>query len=525
MAARRSVMFSPILAIVSEIDSATVMLPAFAALSLLTSVPTDNATSAIILTRPWNRSLRATKSVSELTSTTTPFVPWTSKPIRPSAATRPAFLAALDRPFFRSQSCAAVKSPSVSLSAALQSIMPAPVDSRSSLTICALIFAITFSSIRHSRACSDHTRLRTATSVSRAWPAKRTDHTTPRSLRGQFLGLADPAVDAARQTDLFADTVGGLFIECGDLRIVEDAKIVELLFDRRRNTGQLFEIVGDAARAGQRLESEIAERGCCRHLLRDDRLFGSADIDAHLALRARNSVDRSLCDEIAVQRDSTASIVVTRNGKSDAGRIAIRVDDRGNRNVEALRLLDGDVFLVGIDDEQQVGHATHVLNAAKRAVELVTLALHREALFLGVAAGLVRCEHLVELAQARDRTRNCLPVGQRAAEPARIHVILRAAFGRVGDRVLRLAFGADEQDAAAFRDGVADRLQRAMQHRHSLGEIDDVNVVAGAEDVRAHLRVRTVGLMAEMDASFQKLAHRKVRKRHNLLRLIRRGRL
>ena len=33
-------MFSPILAIVSEIDSATVMLPAFAALIFSTSVPT-----------------------------------------------------------------------------------------------------------------------------------------------------------------------------------------------------------------------------------------------------------------------------------------------------------------------------------------------------------------------------------------------------------------------------------------------------------------------------------------------------
>ena len=49
-------------------------------------------------------------------------------PIRPSAATRPAFLAALDRPFLRSQSCAACMSPLLSVSAALQSIMPAPVD-------------------------------------------------------------------------------------------------------------------------------------------------------------------------------------------------------------------------------------------------------------------------------------------------------------------------------------------------------------------------------------------------------------
>ena len=70
-------MFSPILATVSAIASAIVMLPTLAALIFSTSVPTSSATSAIIFTRPWNRSLRATKSVSELTSTTTPLVPLT----------------------------------------------------------------------------------------------------------------------------------------------------------------------------------------------------------------------------------------------------------------------------------------------------------------------------------------------------------------------------------------------------------------------------------------------------------------
>ncbi len=132
-------MFSPTLATVSEIDSAIVALPALAALIFSTSAPTSRATLAIIFTRPWNRSLRATKSVSELTSTTTPLVPLMATPTRPSAATRSAFFAALDRPFLRSQSTAASTLPEVSPSAALQSIIPAPVISRRSLTICAVI--------------------------------------------------------------------------------------------------------------------------------------------------------------------------------------------------------------------------------------------------------------------------------------------------------------------------------------------------------------------------------------------------
>jgi hypothetical protein len=97
-------MFSPIFAIVSLMASSMVIEPALAALIFSTSVPADCATSAIIFTKPWNRSLRATKSVSEFTSTTAPFVPLTLMPISPSAATRPAFFAAFDKPFLRSQS-------------------------------------------------------------------------------------------------------------------------------------------------------------------------------------------------------------------------------------------------------------------------------------------------------------------------------------------------------------------------------------------------------------------------------------
>jgi hypothetical protein len=50
-----------------------------------------------------------------------------------------------------------------------------------------------------------------------------------------------------------------------------------------------------------------------------------------------------------------------------------------------------------------------------------------------------------------------------------------------------------------------------MKHRHGLGEIDDVDVVAGTEDVIRHFRIPSVSLVAEVNASFQKLTHRKLR--------------
>ena len=86
--------------------------------------------------------MRATKSVSAFTSTMAAARSAVATPTRPSAATRPDFLAAADRPFLRSQSTAASTSPLLSVSAFLQSIMPAPVFSRRSRTIAAVISAM-----------------------------------------------------------------------------------------------------------------------------------------------------------------------------------------------------------------------------------------------------------------------------------------------------------------------------------------------------------------------------------------------
>ena len=78
------------------------------------SRPFRRRPARLFCTSAWNSSLRATKSVSEFTSTTTPVAPDTAMPTRPSAATRSDFFAALDRPFLRNQSMAASMSPSVS---------------------------------------------------------------------------------------------------------------------------------------------------------------------------------------------------------------------------------------------------------------------------------------------------------------------------------------------------------------------------------------------------------------------------
>src|SRR3977135_3241699 len=77
---------------------------------------------------------------------------------------------------------------------------------------------------------------------------------------GHRLGLGDPAVGTARKSNLFTDLVRGVVVEFGQLPVVEDAEIVELLLDRAGHAGELLEVVGRSARAGKTLEADRLRR-------------------------------------------------------------------------------------------------------------------------------------------------------------------------------------------------------------------------------------------------------------------------
>ena len=126
-------------------------------------------------------------------------------------------------------------------------------------------------------------------------------------------------------------------------------------------------------------------------------------------------------------------------------------------------------------------------------------------------------ELLFERLEALDRVRDRLPVGEHAAQPAVIDEMLARTTRGLGDRLLRLALGADEQNLATARDGRADELQSAREERHGLRQVKDMDAVAIAEDVGLHLRVPAVGLVAEVRAGFDQLLHGDDGCRHNLI--------
>src|SRR5437763_248575 len=94
--------------------------------------------------------------------------------------------------------------------------------------------------------------------------------------------------------------------------------------------------------------------------------------------------------------------------------------------------------------------------------------------------------------------------------------MLAGCVGSIGNRVLRLALGPDEQDLAAALDSLLDEVERAREQRHRLRQVDNVHPVAIAENVRLHFGVPAVSLVAEMRSGLEQLLHRDDGGRHSL---------
>src|SRR3990167_4953668 len=66
------------------------------------------------------------------------------------------------------------------------------------------------------------------------------------------------------------------------------------------------------------------------------------------------------------------------------------------------------------------------------------------------------------------------------------------------DNFTRLTFGADEQNRALIGGQLTHVLERVQIERQRLFEVDNVYLVAVAEDKRGHLGMPVTGLMSEM---------------------------
>ena len=121
---------------------------------------------------------------------------------------------------------------------------------------------------------------------------------------------------------------------------------------------------------------------------------------------------------------------------------------------------------------------------------------------------------LFERLELLDRVRNGLPVGEHAAQPAVVDEMLTRCACCISDWALCLALCANKQNLAARRNALGNEIKRTCEQWHGLRQIENVDAVARAEDIRLHTRVPTVCLVAEMGPSFKQLLHGYDRCRH-----------
>ena len=168
-----------------------------------------------------------------------------------------------------------------------------------------------------------------------------------------------------------------------------------------------------------------------------------------------------------------------------------------------MGLADRVLLVLGVDDEQRVGQIMHVADAAQCHLELVELLVHDGLLLLGVLLEGAVCLHGLDLFHALNAGADRGEVGEHAAHPTVVDVGHASALGICLDGLLGLLLGADEQDLLARGAQDAQERVRIVECVHGLFEIENVDAVALAEDIRFHLRVPATGLVSEVDTGFQ----------------------
>ena len=385
----------------------------------------------------------------------------------------------------RSSSIARSTSPSASVRAALQSIIAAPVRSRSAFTSAAV--TLTF-------------RLPPFSAASAHWRLRR----RPRR-RGLGRGSA-PRRPAARPRRRLA--AGGV--------VRRDRTRGRRRWGRRLRRFRLA-----ACRSRFRLRLGL-RRGFLRLLGLDPRLLFLLALlalflllfaplhflgDALLLLHPPGA--GALLDGAADRADHQLAgadrVVVAGDHVVDRGRVAVGVDQADDRDPQAGRLVDRDLLGFEVGDEDGVGQAVHVADAAEVELELGEFGLHPHPLLGRQQVEFALLFPAVELVQAGDPRRHRVEVGQQAAEPALVDVGHLAAVGPFLDRVAGLLLGADEEHRAAAAGELAGEAARVLQQRLGLQQVDDVDPVQLAEDEAAHVRVPATRLVAEVDSGLEQL--------------------
>ena len=163
--------------------------------------------------------------------------------------------------------------------------------------------------------------------------------------------------------------------------------------------------------------------------------------------------------------------------------------------------------MVNVDHEQSVRQTAHILDTTQAAVQFFQITATHQRFFLGQLGKGAVLGLGFQVTQALDRSTDGLVVGQHAAEPAVIDIRRAATSSFFGNDLASGTLGAYEQDLVLAGSQLLNEGQSLVEHRQGLFQVDDVNLVARAENEFAHFRVPVTGLVAEVHTGLQHIAH------------------
>ena len=217
------------------------------------------------------------------------------------------------------------------------------------------------------------------------------------------------------------------------------------------------------------------------------------------------------------QAHGANGVVVAGDDEIHAIRGAVGVHDSDNRDADLAGLGDSNALVVRVHHEQRVRQPAHVLDAAQAALQLVHQAPSLQAFFLG--------EHVesavgglgFQVGQTTNGLADGLVVGERAAQPTLIDERRADTLRLFADHFGGGMLGADEEHLGVPRAELPRLREGVPQQSGGDRQVDDVDLVADAEDVVSHLRVPKPRLVAEMRPRGQHVAN--ADSRHVVLRV------
>ena len=227
----------------------------------------------------------------------------------------------------------------------------------------------------------------------------------------------------------------------------------------------------------------------------------------HFNFAETPSLFNCISDNPCNQFNGSNRIIIAWYDIGDFVRVRVGICHCDQRDADLVRFLDGQLFPLCIDHEDQIGHCGERFDPADSTIQLGEFTIDDQLLDLGkrlkFAIGLTPFLAIEIVDSLFDRG----PICQRASQPAIVDVGHPATGRLLFDGALRLPLCTDKQDCAAFGDQTTHHLIVFVDSRHRLVQIDDVNSTALSKDILTHFRVPAPGPVPEMYAGLQQLLH------------------